>query len=112
GGPPIGQWMKGDFHVHSNHSPDAIIGDDIATVIKCADVAGLDFTVISDHRCVDCLSDPQFLGAQTRLVLIPGEEWGGPGHAGAPGPPPAPITHAEDPSGRAARRAATDEETR
>src|SRR5262245_365022 len=48
--PPVGGWMKGDFHVHSNHSGDASIGDDITGVIKCAEYAGLDFTTISDHR--------------------------------------------------------------
>ncbi len=53
-------------------------------VIQCAQRAGLDFTVISDHRISDCLTDPKFLGAQTPLVTIAGEEWGGPGHAGRP----------------------------
>jgi hypothetical protein len=110
--PPVGQWMKGDFHVHSDHSFDATsLGDDIATVIRCADVAGLDFTVISDHRNADCLSDPQFLGARTRLVLIPGEEWGGPGHAGAHGLTRAPIMHEEDTSGGPADCVAKIEKT-
>ena len=95
--PPSGAWLKGDFHVHSNHSGDAQPwGDDIATVIKCAEVMGLDFSTISDHRVADCLTDPQFLNAQTNLVLIPGEEWGQPGHAGAHGLTRDPIAHTQD----------------
>jgi hypothetical protein len=95
--PPAGLWLNGDFHVHSEHSGDATtLGDDITTVIACAQAAGLDFTVISDHRCSDCLTDPQFTGARTPLVLIPGEEWGQPGHAGIHGLTRAPVSDTQD----------------
>ena len=98
--PPAGTWLKGDFHVHSTWSGDALkLGDDVGTVIKCAERAGLDFTTISDHRTVDVLTDPKFLNAQTRLVLIPGEEWGGPGHAGAHGLTRAPLYLTQDETG-------------
>jgi hypothetical protein len=92
-----GSWLKGDLHVHSTHSGDAAqIGDDIAGVIRAGESAGLDFMVISDHRTSACLTDPQFTGAQTRLVLIAGEEWGQPGHAGAVGLTRAPIYDTQD----------------
>lgn len=95
--PPIGQWLKGDLHVHSDHSHDAVsYGDEMDIVVKCAERSGLDYTVISDHRIADCVTDPKFLNAQTALVLIPGEEWGGPGHAGAHGLTRDPIYHTED----------------
>ncbi|MGH7295903.1 MAG: CehA/McbA family metallohydrolase, partial [Polyangiaceae bacterium] len=94
--PPAGMWLKGDLHVHTTHSGDAQqYGDDIATVIRCCERAGLDFTTISDHRNGACLTDPQFTGAQTSLVLIPGTEWGGSGHAGAHGITRDPIYYSE-----------------
>jgi hypothetical protein len=95
--PPSGTWLKGDFHVHSNWSGDATsLGDDIGVVIQCAERAGLDFTTISDHRVTNCLTDPKFLSAKTPLILIAGEEWGGPGHAGAHGLTRPPIFQSED----------------
>ncbi|HUS62504.1 MAG TPA: CehA/McbA family metallohydrolase, partial [Acidimicrobiales bacterium] len=94
---PKGSWLKGDFHVHSSMSHDATtMGDDIAGLVKCAEYAGLDFTTISDHRHVDCLKDPQFLGSQSPVVLLAGEEWGGPGHAGAHGLVRDPVFHTHD----------------
>src|SRR5436305_13189563 len=94
---PSGVWLKGDFHVHSSWSHDAVsLGDDIGVVIQCAERAGLDFTTISDHRITPCLTDPKFLNAQTPLILIAGEEWGGPGHAGAHGLTRPPIFQTED----------------
>ncbi|MEZ0228894.1 MAG: CehA/McbA family metallohydrolase [Planctomycetota bacterium] len=96
--PRAGTWLKGDFHVHSNHSGDATWGDDITGVIRAAETNGLDFISISDHRQATCLTDPQFTNATTKLVLIPGEEWGGPGHAGAHGLTRDPIYHEQDTS--------------
>jgi hypothetical protein len=95
--PPSGGWLKGDLHVHSMHSHDAVqLGDDIAHLVLAAERAGLDFASISDHRSADCLSDPQFAGAGSALVLLAGEEWGGPGHAGAHGLTRSPIAHEQD----------------
>ncbi len=96
--PRQGVWLKGDFHVHSTHSGDATWGDDITGVIRAAEANGLDFISLSDHRQATCLTDPQFTNATTKLVLIPGEEWGGPGHAGAHGLTRDPIFHEQDTS--------------
>lgn len=93
---PQGLWLKGDFHVHSTHSGDASWGDDVTGVIRCAEYAGLDFTTLSDHRTAAVVTDPEFTGAQTSLVLIAGEEWGQPGHAGAHGLTRDPVTHTQD----------------
>jgi hypothetical protein len=101
--PRTGTWLKGDFHVHSTHSGDATSwGDDIAGVIHAAEASGLDFISLSDHRQATCLKDPQFTNAKTKLVLIAGEEWGGPGHAGAHGLTRDPIHHEQDTSQGAA----------
>lgn len=95
--PRTGTWLKGDFHVHSSHSGDATsYGDDISGVIKAAEVAGLDFFSMTDHRQATCLTDPQFTNATTKLILIAGEEWGQPGHAGAHGLTRDPIYHEQD----------------
>jgi hypothetical protein len=81
GSPPIpGQWFAGDLHSHSTHS-DGV--DNVATCIRLAEYAGLDFYAITDHRTVSQIHDPDF--HSTALTLIPGEEWGGKGHAVALG---------------------------
>lgn len=101
--PRSGTWLKGDFHVHSAHSGDATSwGDDINGVIRAAETNGLDFFSLSDHRQTTCLTDPQFTNATTKLILIPGEEWGGPGHAGAHGLTRDPVYHEQDTSQGAA----------
>ncbi|MHC4830083.1 MAG: PHP domain-containing protein, partial [Planctomycetota bacterium] len=84
--PPAGAWLKGDLHVHTSHSGDTDrFGDDVETSIKIAEYAGLDYVVLGDHRQTTILSDPQLRGTATSLVVIPGMEWGGGGHAGAHG---------------------------
>jgi hypothetical protein len=104
-GPPPGAWLLGDLHVHTTHSHDAAtLGDDVEGVIRCAERAGLDFISITDHRTVACLHDPDFQGAQTPLVLLAGEEWGGHGHAGIHGLTRAPVHHSQD-SGQGAAQA-------
>lgn len=93
----VGTWLKGDLHVHSTYSGDATtLGDDIAGVVRAGEAAGLDFLALTDHRTADCLRDPAFQAAQTKLVLIAGEEWGQPGHAGALGLIRDPVAHTQD----------------
>lgn len=85
-------WMAGDLHMHTTHSD----GDDpVAVVIGLAEYLEdpvflaahpeyegnpLDFIAITDHRTTEQIHDPDF--HSDKLILIPGEEYGGPGHAG------------------------------
>ncbi len=85
-------WMAGDLHMHTTHSD----GDDsVAIVIALAEYLDdpvflaanpgyegnpLNFISITDHRTVSQQSDPDY--HSDRLVLVGGEEYGGPGHAG------------------------------
>jgi hypothetical protein len=81
GAPPRqGRWYAGDTHSHSTHS-DGV--DDVSTCIRLAEYVGLDFYAITDHRTADAIFDPAFRSGA--LTLIPGEEWGGRGHAVALG---------------------------
>jgi hypothetical protein len=88
-------WLRGDLHMHSEHSDG---WDTVATVIDIAEYlehptflahhpeyqgSGLDFIAMTDHRTVAQNSDPDFVS--DRLVLIPSEEFGSPGHANLPG---------------------------
>jgi hypothetical protein len=92
-----GAWLKGDLHVHSTYSGDATtIGDDVTGVFRAAESAGLDFIAVTDHRNSSCLTDPAFLAAQTKLILLAGEEWGQPGHAGTLGLTRAPVSDTQD----------------
>lgn len=84
--PAPGSWYKGDLHSHSaTHSEDARrqLGDPIATTVRVAERAGLDFLAGTDHRTNAVITDPDF-SSQT-LVCLPGMEWGGEMHAGAIG---------------------------
>ncbi len=85
-------WLRGDLHLHTTHSDGE---DPVAIVIALAEYledpvflkahpeyrgSGLDFIAITDHRTVAVGQDPDF--RSDRLVLLLGEEFGGPGHAG------------------------------
>ncbi len=84
-------WLRGDLHMHTTWSDGY---DSVAMVISIAEYLedptflaahpeyegnGLDFISITDHRCVDSVSDPEW--TSDRLILIPGQEFGGDGHA-------------------------------
>lgn len=90
-------WYRGDFHYHTNYSEDAERqgGDSMATAIAIADAYrdavfvdynpdlagnGLDFITITDHRTDAGHADPAF--THEHLIIVPGEEYGGGGHAG------------------------------
>ncbi len=85
-------WMAGDLHTHTVHS-DA--DDPVSVAVALAEYVQsasflafhpeyvgnpIDFIALTDHRTVTQNSDPDF--HSDSVVLIPGEEFGGPGHAG------------------------------
>ncbi|PTS87663.1 histidinol-phosphatase [Sphingomonas sp. HMWF008] len=74
-----GVWMKGDLHVHSNHSNDATNHSE-RRIIDDAEAAGFDFLLISDHDnhvngdvAHNTWSDPEF--HSDKLLLLYGAEW-------------------------------------
>ena len=84
-------WLRGDLHMHTTHSDGtASVALTIAYGEYLEDPAflafhpeyegnGLDFLAITDHRMLEAPSDPGW--ASERLILVPGEEFGGDGHA-------------------------------
>ncbi len=81
--PPSGEWLSGDLHSHSTYSKDAFEqgGDGVGKVIEISEAVGFDFLVISDHRTLEQTRDENY--SSDSMILIPGEEWGTHGHAGA-----------------------------
>ncbi|MGB0588364.1 MAG: CehA/McbA family metallohydrolase [Myxococcota bacterium] len=90
-------WYRGDFHYHTTHSEDALEqgGEGVGMALAIADFYrhpifeeghpeqvgnSLDFVAVTDHRTDSHLSDPEF--THDHLIVIPGEEYGGSGHAG------------------------------
>jgi predicted metal-dependent phosphoesterase TrpH len=82
-----GEWLAGDFHVHTTYSHDVWSGpnddntsnDKVYTVgwtpaeqIRNAELRGLDFVALTDHNRTDALTDPGY--ASSHLVLVPGYE--------------------------------------
>ena len=121
---PRGMWLVGDTHVHDDHSSDGSlprqessqtlpgnlpVGDQIGQ----AELTGLDFVPLTDHRTYDQHWDPQWTSAE--LLLIPGEEANGSPHAivlgavdvivdGANPPGSRPSATCSSPSGTHGRR--------
>jgi hypothetical protein len=91
------QWLRGDLHMHTHHSD----GDDpLPMVIELAEYLesdvflafhpeyegnGLDFISLTDHNTLAQIEDPDHVSH--RLILIPGIELTGNGHANAFGVP-------------------------
>jgi hypothetical protein len=105
GGPTAGLWLKGDLHVHSNHSTDAL-DTTVAEVIAKAESLGFDYFVLTDHDNhvegkISTWSDPDYRSA--KMVLLYGAEWTTAlGHANIFGTTPydyAPIWAARDGDG-------------
>jgi len=84
-------WLIGDLHMHSTYSDGE---DSVAVTVGLAeyftdpdflafnpeyDGFALDYIALTDHRTAIQNSDPDFFSE--KVVLIPGEEFGGPGHA-------------------------------
>nr|WP_240954300.1 CehA/McbA family metallohydrolase [Solimonas marina] len=87
---PTGDWLKGDLHVHDDHSSDGsfprqVFGQGfpgnlpVSDQIAQAERVGLDFLMLTDHRTYDQHDDP--LWRSETLLLIPGEEANGSPHA-------------------------------
>ena len=106
GGPgDTGFWLKGDLHVHSKHSTDAM-DTTVAEVIAKAESLGFDYFVLTDHDNhvegkISTWSDPDYHSG--KMVLLYGAEWTtGKGHANIFGTQPydyAPIWAARDGNG-------------
>lgn len=87
---PVGTWLKGDLHVHDDHSDDGSaprqLNHDmakgnlsLADQIGQATRVGLDYLPFTDHRNYDQHYDP--LWESSSLLLIRGEEANGKPHA-------------------------------
>lgn len=74
---PFPGWYRGDLHVHTAPSHDS--DEPLASYFAPAVAAGLTFLWITDHRVFETPFDPAW--SQDRVLLIPGMEWGGGGHA-------------------------------
>lgn len=95
---PADGWQRGDLHVHTNYSDDALEqgGDWMGPALAIADAwrdptwkaafpeyapdDHLQFVAITDHRTDAGWSDPDFQGSA--LTVLRGEEFGSDGHAG------------------------------
>lgn len=88
--PSAGTWLKGDTHVHDDHSADGSLlrqtlgqgspGNlSVAQQLAEAERSGLDYVPLTDHRTYDQHYDPQW--ESSRMLLLPGEEANGSPHA-------------------------------
>ena len=90
---PVGSWLGGDMHVHSDHSSDGSLLRQLADDrgpgnVSVADQIGqaelrLNWVTLNDHRTYDQHYDP--LWQSSSLILIPGEETNGSPHSTAQG---------------------------
>lgn len=88
---PEGVWLRGDLHLHSNHSNDAL-DNDMATIVARAESLGFDYFVVTDHDnhvdgALTTWDDPAY--RSDTMTLLYGVEWTtGKGHANLFGPAP------------------------
>ncbi len=80
---PQGAWLKGDTHVHDDHSSDGSLprqtigqgapgNTSVAAQILFAETTGLHWLPLTDHRTFDQHYDPQW--RSDKLLLLTGEE--------------------------------------
>ncbi|SDZ89975.1 PHP domain-containing protein [Pedobacter hartonius] len=82
--PPVasltkGVWLKGDLHLHSNHSKDAS-NNPVAKIVAFSESVGMDYICITDHDnhvngdvASNTWADPEF--KSDSLLLLYGAEW-------------------------------------
>ena len=82
--PPVasltaGEWLRGDLHIHSDHSADAS-NNPITKITGLAESVGMDFLGLSDHDnhvegavAEHTWSDPAFVSSP--LIMLYGAEW-------------------------------------
>ena len=104
--PVSGEWLAGDFHVHTTWSHDVWGGPDDdntdfpaeaytlgwtpAEQIRNAELRGLHFVALTDHNRIRILDDPGY--TSSALTLVPGYEHSlSYGHAGVFIPDPAAL---------------------
>ena len=81
---PVGQWLSGDMHLHSDHSTDAA-DSPVADLVAVAEAAGFGYFVLTDHDnhvegAITTWSDPAY--QSDSMTLLYGTEWTtGMGHA-------------------------------
>lgn len=76
-GPPAGEWLKGDLHLHSSHSNDAQ-DNPVGAVIAKAEELGMDYFVFTDHDNhvlgnITTWGDPAY--RSDKMIMIYGTEW-------------------------------------
>ena len=74
---PAGEWLKGDLHLHSAHSTDALDNPE-DVVIARAEALGMDYFVFTDHDNhvqgrIETWDDPAY--HSDRMVMLYGVEW-------------------------------------
>ncbi len=82
--PPIasltdGVWLKGELHIHSNHSTDAS-NNPIAKIVEFSKAVGMDYLAITDHDnhvrgdvANHTWADPEF--KSDSILMLYGAEW-------------------------------------
>ena len=74
---PTGEWLRGDLHLHSSHSTDAL-DNPVDVVIARAEGLGMDYFVFTDHDnhvngAITTWSDPLY--ASDQMVMLYGTEF-------------------------------------
>lgn len=77
GEPPQGVWLKGDLHLHSHHSLDAL-DNPMAEIVAVAEERGMDYFVVTDHDnhvdgVIATWDDPEY--RSDSMIMLHGVEF-------------------------------------